>query len=54
MLLPEAQRFYDETKNSRTLQLLTLGLDADRVALLQYVQQYHYTFPVLYGWHLAD
>jgi hypothetical protein len=54
MVLPEAQRFYDETKNSKTLQLLTLGMDADRAALLQYVQQHHYTFPVLYGWHLAD
>lgn len=54
MLLPEAQRFYDETKSSKKLQLLTLGLDADRSALSQFVQQHHYTFPVLYGWRLAD
>lgn len=54
MLLPEAQRFYEETKDSKKLRLLTLRLDADRGALSQYVQQHHYTFPVLYGWHLAD
>lgn len=54
ILLPEAQRFHDKTKNSKTLQLLTLALDADREALFQYVQQHQYTFPVLYGWHLPD
>jgi peroxiredoxin len=51
--LPELQRFYDEVKNSRKIQVLAFCRDYDYTHAPAYLKDRPYTFPVIADWTLV-
>src|SRR5581483_10893746 len=49
----ELQRFYDEVRNRKNLQVLTFCVDYDYTHAAAYMQQRNYTFPVIADWEVA-
>jgi thiol-disulfide isomerase/thioredoxin len=52
--LPIIQALYDHIKERRDIQLVTLSIDEDRDKLAAFMQQGHFTFPVMIGKSYAD
>jgi hypothetical protein len=52
--LREVQRFYDRTKGTTKLQVLTFCADYDYTHAPEYMKQAGYTFPVVADWNLID
>lgn len=50
--LPEVQRFYDETKGTKNIQVLTFCRDYDYTHAGAYMKERNYTFPVIADWML--
>jgi peroxiredoxin len=51
---PELQRFYERTKESKNIQVLTFCTDYDYTHAPAYMTEKHYTFPVIADWKLTD
>ncbi len=51
--LPEIQRFYDQEKSSKNIQVLTFCRDYDYTHARDYMKQANYTFPVIADWSLV-
>ncbi len=54
--LAEVQRFYDETRGERNVQVLTISEDFDDTETSSYLKEKRYTFPVIVDddWHLGS
>jgi hypothetical protein len=50
--LPEVQRFYDEVRQSRNIQVLTFCSDHDYTHAPEYMKETKYSFPVIADWVL--
>ena len=50
--LPEVQRFYDQVRNGKNIQVLTFCLDYDYTHAPEYLKEHKYTFPVIADWVL--
>jgi peroxiredoxin len=50
----ELQRFYERTRRSRNIQILTFCTDYDYTHAPLYMTEKHYTFPVIADWKLTD
>jgi hypothetical protein len=50
--LPELQRFYDKTRSSGRIQILTFTTDYDYMHSHDYMKEKNYTFPVIADWTL--
>ena len=50
--LPEVQRFYDEVRHTKNIQVLTLCRDYDYTHASGYMKEKKYTFPVIADWVL--
>jgi thiol-disulfide isomerase/thioredoxin len=44
---PELQRFYEDTRSMKGIQVLTFSLDEDARRTRAYLSEYHLTFPVI-------
>jgi hypothetical protein len=52
--LPELQRFYDNVRNSKNIQVLTFCRDYDYTHARDYMKEKSYTFPVVADWALVN
>ena len=52
--LPEVQRFYDEVRNAKNIQVLTFCGDYDYMHAHDYIKQTKYRFPVIADWVLIN
>ncbi|HJT86262.1 MAG TPA: hypothetical protein VJ732_00360 [Bryobacteraceae bacterium] len=52
--LPEVQRFYDEVKDVKNIQVLTFCRDYDYTHAPAYMKERNYTFPVIADWELTN
>ncbi len=50
--LPEVQRFYDEVRQSKSIQVLTFCSDHDYTHASEYMKEKKYSFPVIADWVL--
>jgi thiol-disulfide isomerase/thioredoxin len=51
---PELQQFYEQTKSSKNIQVVTFSLDKDPAVTWAYMDQKGYTFPVIVDPKLAQ
>jgi peroxiredoxin len=51
--LPEVQRFYDEAKHTKNIQVLTFCRDYDYTHASEYMKEKKYSFPVIADWVLS-
>ena len=51
--LPEVQRFYTQTRQTKNIQVLTFCGDYDYTHAPQYVKEKQYSFPVIADWKLV-
>jgi hypothetical protein len=52
--LPEVQRFYNEVRNSKNVQVLTFCRDYDYTHASEYMKERKYSFPVIADWALMQ
>ena len=52
--LPAVQRFYDQVKDTKNIQVLTLCRDFDYTHAPDYVKEKKYSFPVIADWVLIE
>jgi len=52
--LPAVQRFYDQVKETKNIQVLTLCRDFDYTHAPDYVKEKKYSFPVIADWVLIE